>query len=161
MEGNIMFDDIGGKIKTLAVVLCVIGIILSVISAIALWAQNDTSSYYNPHPTILLGFGVLIGGCLGSWLGSFFMYGFGQLIETTEENNQYLAQISRQLSKPNTDAAASSSDSTPRAYTPSYSNSNASLSHVTRVSGDGWVCKKCGTRNSSSADYCKDCGTYR
>lgn len=76
MEEKNMFENIGGKIKILAKVICWIGIIASVISAIALWVVN---SRYNP--TIALGFGVLIGGCLASWIGSFFAYGFGELVD--------------------------------------------------------------------------------
>lgn len=83
-----MFTNIGGKIKTLAKVFCWIGIIASVICAIVLWTQN---SRYNP--TIALGFGVLIGGVLSSWIGSFFMYGFGQLIEETTCNRMMLEQM--------------------------------------------------------------------
>ena len=70
-----MFDNIGGKIKVLAKCICWLGIIGSIICAIALFSTN---SYYNP--TIGLGIGVLIGGCLGSWVGSFFTYGFGELV---------------------------------------------------------------------------------
>ena len=71
-----MFENIGGKIKILAKVICWIGIIASVISAIALWTADSSYS-----PTIALGFGVLIGGCLASWIGSFFAYGFGELVD--------------------------------------------------------------------------------
>lgn len=74
-----MFENIGGKIKALAKVLCWIGIIASVISAIAMWGQNSSYS-----PTILPGILILVLGCLLSWIGSFFAYGFGQLIENTD-----------------------------------------------------------------------------
>ncbi len=70
-----MFDNIGGKIKSLAVVVTILGIIASIIYAIILWSQN---SYR--HNTILLGLGILLGGSLVSWIGSFFMYGFGEMI---------------------------------------------------------------------------------
>lgn len=70
-----MFDNIGGKIKGLAKVLCLVGIAVSAIGAIALWCAN---SYY--QPTIVPGFIVLIVGSVGSWLSSLFTYGFGELI---------------------------------------------------------------------------------
>ena len=76
-----MFENIGGKIKGLAVVVCWVGIVTSVISAIVLWCVN---SYRNP--TIGLGISVLIGGVLGSWIGSFFTYGFGEMIENSEKS---------------------------------------------------------------------------
>ncbi len=73
-----MFDNIGGKIKALAKVVCWLGIIASVISAIMLWAQNNRY-----QSTILMGLITLVLGCLISWIGSFFTYGFGELIEKT------------------------------------------------------------------------------
>lgn len=71
-----MFNNIGGKIKGLAKVLCLVGIAVSAIGAIALWCAN---SYY--QPTIVPGFIVLIVGSVGSWLSSLFTYGFGELID--------------------------------------------------------------------------------
>ena len=71
-----MFDNIGGKIKGLAKVLCLVGIAVSAIGAIALWRAN---SYY--QSTIVPGFIVLIVGSVGSWLSSLFTYGFGELID--------------------------------------------------------------------------------
>ena len=74
-----MFDNIGGKIKTLAVVTCGLGIIASIIGAFALWIQ---SSDYNP--TAFSGVLVLVLGSLASWICSSFTYGFGELIENSE-----------------------------------------------------------------------------
>ena len=74
-----MFNNIGEKIKTLAEVTCVLGMIASACGAIVLWTQNDPYT-----PTIFLGVLVLGLGCLGSWIGSFFTYGFGELIENTK-----------------------------------------------------------------------------
>lgn len=71
-----MFDNIGRKIKGLAKVLCLVGIAVSAIGAIALWCAN---SYY--QSTIVPGFIVLIVGSVGSWLSSLFTYGFGELID--------------------------------------------------------------------------------
>ncbi len=71
-----MFDNIGGKIKGLAYVTSVLGIIVSIAASIVLLCAN---SYYNP--TITTAIVVLIGGCVGSWVGGFFTYGFGELIE--------------------------------------------------------------------------------
>lgn len=80
-----MFDDIGGKLKTVAKVFCWIGIVCSVIFAIVFFASNDR---YNP--TVLPGFICLIVGPLASWLGSLTLYGFGELIDLTRQNNQLL-----------------------------------------------------------------------
>ena len=86
-----MFDNIGGKIKTLAEATCVLGILGSVIWAIATLMQSD---YY--HVTILESILILGLGSLGSWVGSFITYGFGELIENTtriHEDNLELQKI--------------------------------------------------------------------
>ena len=146
-----MFDNIGGKIKTLAMVICVIGIIASIICAIALWAQNSRYSL-----TIALGFGVLVGGCVGSWVGSFFMYGFGELIEETTRNREINDQILRLLSVQNapTDSKPFVRD-VPVAFSQSSARNNTKPLRDTQ---GGWVCKACGSRNSSGDVMCKDCG---
>ena len=82
-----MFSNIGGKIKTLAKVLCWIGIAASLITGIAAISSGNTAvrvngSYSNVSGTAA-GIAVIIIGCLASWIGSFFAYGFGQLIEDT------------------------------------------------------------------------------
>lgn len=56
-----MFDNIGGKIKTLAEATCVLGILGSVIWAIATLMQSD---YY--HVTILESILILGLGSLGA-----------------------------------------------------------------------------------------------
>ena len=71
-----MFDNIGGKIKKLAQVICWIGIVFSVISGIVLMVNGGNG--------ILTGLFTIIAGCLASWISSFFAYGFGQLIENTD-----------------------------------------------------------------------------
>lgn len=71
-----MFDNIGSKIKTLARVICWIGIIVSIISGCVLMVQNEE--------TIFTGILIIILGPLVSWAGSFMTYGFGQLIENSD-----------------------------------------------------------------------------
>ena len=80
-----MFNNIGGKIKTLAKVLCWIGIIASIIFGLAMIVVGNGRSYNASGPVALLGVLYMVLGSLFSWIGSFFAYGFGQLIEDTEE----------------------------------------------------------------------------
>lgn len=72
-EENHMFRNIGEKIKILAIVCTVLGCLLSVAIAIVCWCTKN----------ILAGFIVIIGGCLLSWIGTFLLYGFGELISQT------------------------------------------------------------------------------
>ena len=76
-----MFDNIGGKIKSLAVAVTWIGIFASVIYGIAILKYQ-----------FLLGLAFIIMGSLASWFGSFLLYGFGHLIETAENVEYLLSQ---------------------------------------------------------------------
>ncbi len=72
-----MFDNIGGKIKTLAQVVTWIGIIASVISGFAIMSIDEEM--------IFVGLMVMIFGALMSWVSSFVLYGFGQLVENSDK----------------------------------------------------------------------------
>ena len=68
-----MFSNIGGKIKTLATVVTWFGLIASFLVGICMLFVETIS-----------GFIIMIVGGLLSWIGSFTLYGFGQLIENTD-----------------------------------------------------------------------------
>ena len=70
-----MFNNIGRKIKGVAQFVTWLGIIASVIFSIILIVTEDS---------IGLAIAVLITGCVGSWLSSLTLYGFGQLIENSD-----------------------------------------------------------------------------
>lgn len=72
-----MFKNIGGKIKGLAQVICTVGIAISVVAGVSMIGPG-----YN-GAMVGMGFAVMIVGSLVSWIGSFFAYGFGELIENT------------------------------------------------------------------------------
>lgn len=143
-----MLDNIGGKIKTLAVVVCIIGMIASVIGAFVIWGMHD--SRYNP--TIWLGFIVLLAGCLGSWIGSFFTYGFGQLIESNEEEVALLRRIDNQIK-----AAQNQNNA---AQTTSGQRSGAEKQ--VKMLPKGWKCPDCGyDYNGADKTCCDICGARR
>ena len=76
-----MFTYIGGKIKEVAQVICFLGIAISVVAGIVMIGFGSFS--YNGDKTFCMGLAVMIVGSLVSWIGSFFAYGFGELIENT------------------------------------------------------------------------------
>jgi hypothetical protein len=91
-----MFNNIGGKIKGLAKFLCWLGIILSVIAGVVLIIAASTKSSYSfdsygeritlsTGGSIVAGILVIVFGSLFSWIGSFFMYGFGELVENSKK----------------------------------------------------------------------------
>lgn len=71
-----MFNNIGGKIKSLASFVCWLGIIATVIGGIILMLTDED--------LILIGLLVMIAGSIGSWVGSFLLYGFGQLVHNSD-----------------------------------------------------------------------------
>ncbi len=72
-----MFNNIGGKIKTLAKVICWLGIIACVICGIVMMIADEDM--------ILFGLLTMIAGSLLSWIGSFFAYGLGELIDNSSK----------------------------------------------------------------------------
>lgn len=85
-----MFDNIGNKIKDLAIFICWIGIGVSVVIGMILLVMGSSAadSRYTEDAApgfYIAGFAVAAVGSLLSWVGSFFMYGFGELIEDTQK----------------------------------------------------------------------------
>jgi hypothetical protein len=87
-----MYSNIGGKLKTLAKVVALIGTIISVIVAFYCFNLYDKSRVYIGNVVqdvnnglLLAGFSFLIIGSLFSWVSSLGLYGFGELIEKTTE----------------------------------------------------------------------------
>ncbi len=74
-----MFDNIGKKIKSLANILCWVGIVAYVFIAIVMF--SIATAAYDKELYIILGIIFLFVGPLMSWISSFFMYGFGELID--------------------------------------------------------------------------------
>lgn len=68
-----MFSNIGGKIKATAKVSCWILIVLFSIMGIIQMATN----------AVLAGFITIVAGALSAWVGSFVLYGFGELVENS------------------------------------------------------------------------------
>lgn len=72
-----MFDNIGVKIKVVASVMCWLGIAVFFILGIALLCEAEYDVEY------IFGVVVMIVGPIASWLGSFLLYGYGELIDET------------------------------------------------------------------------------
>ena len=95
-----MFKNIGRKIKGLAAVICWIGIVISVIGGIVLVIAAFSSFKWDSKGA---GFGmvlvILAGmltagiGILFSWLGSFMLYGYGELIDRTTRIEEKLNKV--------------------------------------------------------------------
>lgn len=141
-----MFDNIGGKLKTVAVVVCVLGIILSVVYGVMLFSSSFVS-----------GLLAMVLGALLSWLSTLTLYGFGVLIEETVRNREISAQL---LSVLKPEQPPVQSESSKRAASiGSYTIPGAKTTDSGIV--DGWKCQHCGTTNQAAAQFCRDCGEYK
>ncbi len=82
-ESKAFVYNIGGEIKTLAVVICIVGIIISVACSICMY--NNSTRFYGMSfdEAAAISIAIIIAGPLLSWVGALFVYGFGELIEKT------------------------------------------------------------------------------
>lgn len=74
-ETPLMYDNIGKKIKGLAMATCFIGIMAAVIYGLVLISLDEDF--------ILFGILIMLIGSLVAWISSLCLYGFGELIEKT------------------------------------------------------------------------------
>ena len=78
-----MYNNIGNKIMVFAKVVCSLGFIASVLGGVVI--------AYAMAVMNLLGLGIFLGilvaviGSLVSWISTWVMYGFGELIETAKK----------------------------------------------------------------------------
>ena len=70
-----MYNNIGGKIKLLAVLITAVYSALSIYCGCSILFGNKN----------VLGWLFIVLGPLVSWLSSFVLYGFGQLIQNSQE----------------------------------------------------------------------------
>lgn len=75
-----MFNNIGGKIKALAYIACLIGIIACIIIGLSIISLSGMD-----EESMIVGIIVIIAGSFISWISSFVLYGYGQLIENSDQ----------------------------------------------------------------------------
>ncbi len=91
---EMLFSDIGKKIKRLALVTAVFGVLFFIIGGVILLAcltELPGNADFVDFVGIFICMVVIV-GCFLSFIGSYFIYGFGELIDQT-------IQIRAQLSK--------------------------------------------------------------
>ncbi len=81
-----MYDNIGEKIKTVAIIIAIIEAIGFLIAGIII-----------ANEAVGIGLALIFGGALFSWISSFILYGFGQLIVNTDiiASHYYKKQVDR------------------------------------------------------------------
>jgi len=69
-----MYDNIGGKIKGLAKVIAVLGIIAAIVTGFALMTINEDVFF-------VIGLVITVLGSIVAWISCFVLYGFGELVD--------------------------------------------------------------------------------
>lgn len=77
-----LYHNIGGKIKTLAKISALIGAIWCICAGIYYIGLGISKNWSEHGP---FGLYCLIFGPILSWIGSFVLYGFGQLVENSDK----------------------------------------------------------------------------
>lgn len=142
-----MHNKIGSQLKTIAIVIRVIGLIAAFILAIACWGiAGNINSYNDTLRNIMIGAGFVVGllVAIPVVIGSLILEGFGELIVITDDNNDCLRKLAGVPVKNHGNVANNG-------Y---YNNSNSNAS-------DTWVCAKCGKPNRASGNFCVGCGNRR
>ena len=85
-----MYNNIGNKIKALAKVICIFIAIIWVIVGFFLILNRYSSPFVR-----LVGILTIVVGPLSAWVGSFLLYGFGELIEQNAEINKEIKRLTK------------------------------------------------------------------
>jgi hypothetical protein len=92
---DIMFQNIGKKIKTVAIVIMITGILLAVlVGLVAFFEEYSVGNIFSAFLTFLTVAGL---GILFSWLSVFILYGFGELVDQSMAMTQRQEEILRLL----------------------------------------------------------------
>lgn len=97
-----MFDNIGRKMQNLAKFCCIMGIIAASITGLILIINS------NGFAGALIGIIVTAVAILFAWIGSWFLYGFGSIIENSQKKREYMDQIEKAAADIEDEPAASS-----------------------------------------------------
>lgn len=159
-----MFDNIGGKIKALAKFITWLGIAGSAIAGIAIISSgSQMPRYYGDNTMAIPGLLTIVLGSLFSWLGSFLLYGFGELIEQTTMVNQNLSKLQSDPWHPNEKSSPVFAAAEPE-IKPEQTKAQAMVEDeedkiaVVDRSKELLICPFCGTTQQSNRNICFSCG---
>ena len=96
---------------------------------------------------------VFLYGVIAGFIFCLLIYALGEIIDQLECSNSNTYELYQLLKK--------MAPEEEKKTEPQKSYLTSSTPTVKKTADGGWVCKKCGTKNDSSAQFCKDCGTYK
>ena len=126
-----MYDNIGGKIKVLSIVIFIFESLVAVAAGCSILAE----SFANEYISHISGLFILILGPIVAWISSWLLYGFGQLIE----NSDKMVVLSKQNL---------------------YLKREHVLGSTEKHSDEKWKCEKCGSIVTASLDHCPFCELF-
>ncbi len=143
-----MFKDIGEKIKFAAKLLCWVGIIGSIIMGIAFGSLGSATKGTEADISGLMSFigvTITIGGSILSWIGSWLLYSWGDIVNNVQEINYTLNKQAEQNLK----------------TAPQSSKLFRSSQTTSKATSIKWTCPKCSEENNANAQYCINCFTKK
>ena len=150
-----MYNNIGKKCKTVAVVVCWIGVISSIILGIFLISLNS----------VLYGFLYIVAGPLISWVGSLGLYGFGEIVENSIAIVEKVTILEKEIrSKEKYEIIGNNAKSidSPVQYSqtkPDVMGKNVGIESGYNVLPDDQIeCRACGKVQRSGRTVCWQCG---
>ncbi|MBQ1847430.1 MAG: hypothetical protein II135_05435 [Clostridia bacterium] len=141
-------NDIGSKIKITASILFVLEIIGSIIAAIVCFSDSLAG----------IGCALLFGGPLAAWLIFIMVYGFGQLVENSDQLVENSYEMKRKLSAENSEPNESEENDTSqngKYPTVKHKEDGIIRSVEDEVVYTEFECPKCKTKMTFPLDYIK------
>ena len=96
-----LFEGAGSRLKNVAKVLFVIGIIATIVLFIVFgWKRSTIVSVGSGHKETvsefqITGLYILIGGIVGTYINSLLIYGFGEMIEEISSTKYSLSNVEK------------------------------------------------------------------
>ena len=143
LEEQNMFDHIGDKVKTMATVFCIIGIVASIIVGAAFILRG----------AFIIGIIIAAVGAFISWLSCLALYAIGETAENTNRIIHKINTIENMVNK-----ALNNSQPEAQKTTPSHTQTTtAQIKPNSKDLTEGsWWCS-CGASNRNSSNTCSSC----
>ena len=136
-----MFDNVGSKVKVMATVFCIIGIIASVILGIVALVGGQG----------IVGLIIIALGAFSSWLSCLALYAIGHSAEAVDSMCFRLECIEKKLSSGQSQPQSQNQPEMSKQEL--YKKMQAA---VQKAEEGGWWCS-CGAKNSKDAKECATC----
>ncbi len=144
-----MYSNMGYKIKSIAKTIGITGMVFSIIGGFMLLVilGNLIGGF-----GVFIGFFVMIGGSVSSWLSTWLLYSWGDIVDNVEQIKETLSTQSIK-SMPQRSYLLKSAQATNKSSSKLLKSAHA----TNNVYNSRWTCEKCGQSNLSNANRCIGC----